>query len=64
MYENAGVFFFGVPWVLGIAFGAFAFRRGGGRPNTGLAVVALGLGALVAIPTVAASLIYGLALSD
>ncbi|MET4704925.1 MULTISPECIES: hypothetical protein [Microbacteriaceae] len=64
MYETEGVFFFGIPWVLGIAFGAFAFRRGGGRPNTLLAIVALVLGALVAIPTIAASLIYGLGLSD
>ena len=64
MYENAGVFFFGALWVLGIAFGAVAYRRGGGRLNTVVAVGAIVLGGLVAIPTVAASIIYGLGLSD
>ena len=64
MIEAMGVFFFGVPWVLGIAFGTVAFRRGGGRLNSGLASAAIALGCLVLIPTVTASIIYGLGLSD
>jgi hypothetical protein len=64
LHETGGVFFFGVLWLLGIAFGTVAFRRGGGRLNTGLASAAIVLGCLVLIPTVAASIIYGLGLSD
>ena len=64
LHETGGVFFFGVLWVLGIAFGTVAFRRGGGRLNTGLASAAIVLGCLVLIPTVTASIIYGLGLSD
>ena len=64
LHETGGVFFFGVVWVLGIAFGTVSFRRGGGRLNTGLASAAIVLGCLVLIPTVTASIIYGLGLSD
>ena len=62
--ETGGIFFFGVLWVLGIAFGTVAFRRGGGRLNTGRASAAIVLACLVLIPTVTASIIYGLGLSD
>ena len=64
MHETGGIFFFGVVWVLGIAFGTVSFRRGGGRLNTGLASAAIVLGCLILIPTVTASILYGLGLSD
>jgi len=64
MYETAGVFFFGIPWMLSIAFGAVAYRRGGGRANSVLVAAALLFGLLVLIPTIAGSIIYGLGLSD
>ena len=64
LHETGGVFFFGVLWVLGIAFGSVSFRRGGGRLNTGLASAAIVLGCLVLIPTVTASISYGLGLGD
>ena len=64
LYETGAVFFFGVLWVPGIASGSVAFRRGGGRLTTGLASAANVVGCLVLIPTVTASIIYGLGLGD
>lgn len=54
---------FGIPWMLGIVFGTTALRSGG--PRTALfAGVALGLGILLVLAVVAATVLYALGLTQ
>lgn len=45
----------GVPWVLGVVFGAWGYRPGGHRVTNVLALIALGLGVLMMVPIVVAT---------
>ncbi len=45
----------GVPWVLGVVFGAWGYRPGGHRFTNVLALIALGLGVLMMVPVVIAT---------
>lgn len=45
----------GVPWVLGVVFGAWGYRPGGHRVTNVLALVALALGVLLMVPIIVAT---------
>lgn len=62
--DVAGFFFMGIPWVLGIVFGAIGYRKGRGVVNAVLSFGAVGLGALLLIPTLYSAVMYGLGLSS
>jgi hypothetical protein len=64
MYHTGGLVLAGIPWVLGLVFGTLGFRPGGNRLTNILALVAVGLGGVLAIVTTIASVVYGLGLSD
>ena len=59
-----GTFLAGIPWALAFVFGAIGIRRQQSAASRVLALAALILAALVVIPTTAATIIYGLGLSD
>jgi len=55
--------FFGVPWILGMVFGAISLRSGG--PRTALfGGLGLGLGLLLVIAVLTATILYGMGLTD
>jgi hypothetical protein len=55
--------FFGIPWMLGMVFGAISLRSGG--PRTALfGGIALGLGVLLVLAVLAATILYGMGLTD
>ncbi|MDF1479496.1 hypothetical protein PYV02_10425 [Leifsonia sp. H3M29-4] len=55
--------FFGVPWILGLVFGTISLRSGG--PRTWLfGCLAAGLGVLLAFAVLAATILYGLGLTE
>ena len=62
MYDVAGIFWAGFPWVLGMIFGALGYRHGAGAKNL-LAYLAVGVGLLLIVPTIASAVIYALDLS-
>jgi hypothetical protein len=64
MNHTGGLFLAGIPWALGMVFGAWGFRPGGHRVTSILALVAVVVGVLLAVPTTAAALVYGAGLSD
>jgi hypothetical protein len=64
MNHTGGLFLAGIPWALGMVFGAWGFRPGGDRVTGILALVAVVVGVLLAVPTTAAALVYGAGLSD
>ena len=53
---------FGVPWMLGIVFGAISLRSGGRRTPL-FAGVAIGLGMLLMVVVVGSTIAYGLGLT-
>lgn len=57
------VFFLGIPWALGTIFGTLSLRSGGGRTVI-LGSIAVVIGVLIAIGTIAFAVIYGLGLSN
>ena len=57
------IVFLGIPWVLGMVFGALSLRSGG-RLTPVLGTIAIVLGVLVTIGAVAFAVIYGLGLSN
>jgi hypothetical protein len=63
MNAVAAIVFLGVPWVLGMIFGALSLRSGG-RLTPILATIAIALGVVLAIAAVAFAVVYGLGLSD
>ena len=62
MYDVNGIFWAGIPWVLGIIFGAIGYRQGAGRGNL-FALLAVGVGLLLIVPTLASAVIYALDIS-
>ncbi|MBX3194674.1 MAG: hypothetical protein KF727_06190 [Microbacteriaceae bacterium] len=65
MYHTGGIFIAGIPWALGMIFGAWGFRPGGGHRVTNvLALVSIGIGVFLAVVSVIAALVYGADLSD
>lgn len=62
MYDVNGIFWAGFPWVLGMIFGALGYRHGAGAKNL-LAYLAVGVGLLLIVPTIASAVIYALDLS-
>jgi preprotein translocase subunit SecG len=64
MYHTGGLFAAGIPWALGVIFGAWGFRPGANRVTNVLAIVALVLGLFLAVVTTIASVVYGLGYSD
>ena len=62
MYDVNGIFWAGFPWVLGMIFGALGYRHGAGSKNL-LAYLAVGVGLLLIVPTIASGVIYALDLS-
>lgn len=55
--------FFGVPWILGLVFGAISLRSGG--PRTWLfGCLALGLGVALAFAVLTATALYGMGLTE
>jgi hypothetical protein len=64
MNHTGGLFLAGIPWALGMIFGAWGFRPGGHRVTNLLALVAVSVGLLLAAATTAAALVYGAGLSD
>ena len=64
MYHTGGLVLAGIPWVLGMVFGTLGFRPGANRLTNILALVAVGLGGVLATVTTIASVVYGLGLSD
>lgn len=65
MYHTGGIAVAGIPWVLGMVFGAWGFRPGGGHRVTNLlALVAVGIGVFLAVMGTIAALVYGAGLSD
>ncbi|CAN5183063.1 hypothetical protein BH11ACT3_BH11ACT3_02710 [soil metagenome] len=64
MYASGGLFVGGIPWGLGLVFGAWGFRPGASRVTNVLAIVAIGLGVVLAVIQMIAAVVYGLGLSD
>ena len=64
MYHTGGIFIAGIPWVLSLVFGAWGFRSRGNRITNILALIAVGVGVVLAVIAAAAALIYGAGLSD
>ena len=64
MYHTGGLFAAGIPWVLSLVFGAWGFRPKGHAVTNVLAIVAVVIGALLAVVAVVAALVYGAGLSD
>lgn len=64
MEATGALFFAGGLWTLGMIFGAWGFRPGANRTSNILALVALGAGLLLIVPTTIAAIVYGLGLSD
>ena len=63
MTAVGAIFFLGVPWVLGMVFGALSLRSGG-RLTPILGTIAIALGVVLAVAAVTFSVIYGLGLSN
>ena len=63
MTAVGAIFILGIPWVLGMVFGALSLRSGG-RLTPILGTIAIGLGVVVATAAVAFAVIYGLGLSN
>lgn len=64
MFHTGGLFIAGIPWVLSLVFGAWGFRPQGNRNTDIFALIAIAVGAVLAVIAAAASLIYGSGLSD
>jgi len=64
MYATGALFIAGIPWALGAIFGAWGFRPGGNRVTNVVALVAVGVWAILAVLTTIAALVYGAGLSD
>ncbi len=64
MTHSFGLAIAGIPWVLGMLFGAWGFRPGGHRITNVLALVSVGVGVVLAVISTAAALVYGAGLSD
>jgi len=62
MEDVNGAFFAGIPWMLAIVFGVISFRTARSASNI-LALIGIGIGILLLIPTLASGVIYGLHLS-
>ena len=63
MTAVGAIFILGIPWVLGMVFGALSLRSGG-RLTPILGTVSIALGVILAIGAVTFSVIYGLGLSN
>jgi hypothetical protein len=59
-----GMFFLGVPWLLALVFGVTAFRVGAGRRHNTVALIAVAVPVLLAVPTITSGVLYGLGLTD
>lgn len=57
MYDVNGIFWAGLPWMVGIVFGAIGYRRGA---QNAVALAALGVGLLLIVPTIASAALYAL----
>jgi hypothetical protein len=64
MFHAGGIFIAGIPWVLSLIFGAWGFHPRGNRTTNVLALIAVGVGVVLAVIAAAAALIYGAGLSD
>ncbi|HEV7741537.1 MAG TPA: hypothetical protein VGO65_03890 [Pseudolysinimonas sp.] len=64
MYHTGGLFLAGIPWTLGIVFGAWGYRPRAHRVTNVLALVAILAGLFLAVVTTIASVVYGLGYSD
>lgn len=64
MAWSAGMFYLGVPWVLGLFFSAAAYRPGRGAVNSALSITAIVVLLAVAAGTVAAAIAYGAGLTE
>ena len=64
MFHAGGLFIAGAPWALSLVFGALGFRPRGNRITNILALIAIGVGVVLAVIAAAAALIYGAGLSD
>lgn len=64
MSWSAGLFWLGIPWVVGVFFSAAAFRPGRGAANSALALGSLAVQLLVAAGTAAAAIAYGAGLTE
>jgi hypothetical protein len=61
--DTNGTFFLGIPWMLGLFFGAAALRKGRGIPTTVAAVAAIAISLLILVPTLFSAVAYGLGLT-
>lgn len=64
MYHTGALFIAGIPWVLGVVFGAWGFRPKANTVTNVLAIVAVAAGLFLAVVTTIASVVYGLGYSD
>ena len=64
MYDIAGIVYFGVPWILGVAFSLFGYRRNGTRPNAVLSTIGVSVGLALLLSPVLSAVLYGLRLTD
>ena len=64
MYHTGGLFIAGIPWTLGVVFGAWGFRPGASLVTNVAAIVAIAGGLFLAVVTTVASVVYGLGYSD
>lgn len=59
-----GMFFFGIPWALGLFFSASALRLGRGEANNGVAIAGIVVSLLLVLPTMYSGIAYAMGLTD
>jgi hypothetical protein len=64
MYDIAGIVYFGAPWILGVAFSLFGYRRNGTRLNTVLSLIGVSVGLALLLSPAISAVLYGLGLTD
>jgi uncharacterized membrane protein HdeD (DUF308 family) len=64
MYDIAGIVYFGVPWILGVAFSLFGYRRNGTRLTTVLSTIGICVGLALLLSPAISAVLYGLGLTD
>jgi hypothetical protein len=64
MYDVAGTFWGGIPWIVGTMMCAYGYRRGGTRGNAIRGLVGTIVGLVLLGATVTSTVLYGLGLTD
>lgn len=64
MFDTAGPFYAGIPWVLGAVFSSYGLRRQSSGHRNAAAITGIALWGVVLVGAIASALLYGADLTD